>query len=137
MVWRPDFQSQVENSTAVGVNQQGTGELYQYLMPGSGGDYTNFFQANPGGSVANGGIGRTFGLLQAAQNLPTPDPQWTLDGVTNFVVNPIDSQEMFISSSTGNIFSTSNDGETWFDIGLPSVFGSPGNASIALAYGAA
>ena len=45
-----------------------------------------------------GGIGRTFGLLQAAQNLPTPDPQWTLAGIANFAVNPIDSHEIIISS---------------------------------------
>ena len=127
----PLFQSQVENSTAVGVSQQGSGELYQYWMPGSGGDYTNFFQAN--------GIGRTFGLLQAALGLPTPDPQWNLDGITNFAINPIDSHEMFISSSTGNIFSTSNDGVTWFEIGQPNIFGlsgAPNNSSTALAYGA-
>ena len=62
-----------------------------------------------------------------------PSGPW---GVTNFAVNPLDSEEMIISSSTGNIFSTSNDGDTWFDIGQPSVFGSPGSASIALAYGA-
>ena len=82
------------------------------------------------------GVGRTFNLLQAANGLPTPDPQWTLTGITNFVVNPLDSDEMVISSDTGNIFATSNDGVTWFDIGAASVFGSPGNASIALAYGA-
>ena len=124
----PFFVSQVENSTAVGVSQQGSGDLYQYFMPGSGGDYTDFFQTN--------GIGRTFGLLQAAQNLPTPDPQWTLDGIANFAINPIVSQEMIISSSTGNLFATSNNGVTWFDIGAASVFGGPGNFSTALAYGA-
>ncbi len=41
-----------------------------------------------------------------------------------------------ISSSNGRIFSTSNQGVSWFDIGDPAVFGTPGNFSIALAYGA-
>ena len=41
-----------------------------------------------------------------------------------------------ISSSTGNIFETTNQGETWFDIGTPATFGSPGNTSFALAFGA-
>jgi subtilisin-like proprotein convertase family protein len=120
--------SQVLNSSGVAVDQQGSGTLYQYWFPGSGGDYTNFFQAN--------GTGRTFGLLQTANGLPTPDSQWTLPGIANFAVNPINSNDIVISSSTGNLFSTSNGGVTWFDIGQPSVFGSPGNYSIAMAYGA-
>ena len=123
--WLP---SQTLNSSGVAVDQQGFGTLYQYLFPGSGGDFTNFFQVN--------GTGRTFGLLQQSKGLPTPDPQWTLPGIANFAVNPVDGSEMVISSETGNVFSTSNGGITWFDIGLPSVFGSPGNASIAMAYGA-
>ena len=66
----PEFESQVMNGSGVAVDQQGSGTLYQYLFPGSGGDFTDFFQTD--------GIGRTFGLLQASQGLPTPDPQWTL-----------------------------------------------------------
>jgi subtilisin-like proprotein convertase family protein len=126
------------NSSAVAVDQQGNqglgnnglgiGTLDQYWFPGSGGADTNFFQVN--------GIGRTFGLLQQSNGLPTPDPQWPLAGITNFAVNPVNGAEMVISSSTGNIFSTTNDGVTWFDIGQPSIFGPPGGASIAMAYGA-
>ena len=52
-------QSQTLNSSGVAVDQQGSGTLYQYLFPGSGGDFTNFFQVN--------GTGRTFGLLQAVK----------------------------------------------------------------------
>jgi subtilisin-like proprotein convertase family protein len=129
----PEFASQVMNGSGVAVDEQGSGTAYQYLFPGSGGDFTNFFQlAVPGGT----GIGRTFGLLQAAQGLPTPDPQWTLPGIANFAVNPIDSNEIVISSSTGNVFTTSNGGVTWFDVGTPSAVGSPGNYSVAMAYGA-
>ena len=129
LVWSgPLIQSQTLNSSGVAVDQQGLGTLYQYWMPGSGGDFTNFFQVN--------GTGRTFGLLQQSNGLPTPDPQWTLPGIANFAINPVYSNEAVISSQTGNLFSTSNGGVTWFDIGQPSVFNNPGNYSIAMAYGA-
>jgi len=117
------------NSSGVAVDQQGLGTLDQYWFPGTGGDYTSFFQVN--------GTGRTFGLLQQSNGLPTPDPQWPLSGIANLAVNPVDGNEMVISSSTGNVFATSNGGVTWFDIGQPAVFDSPGNFSIAMAYGAA
>ncbi len=127
------------NNTGVGVSQQATGlasstNVYSYWFPEDGGEYTNFFMAN--------GIGQTFGLLQQSNGLPTPDPQWpeglpnVPQGGNNFAINPIDGNEMVISSETGNIFSTSNGGGTWFDIGQPSVFGSPTYFTLALAYGA-
>ena len=127
------------NNTGVGVSQQATGlasstNVYSYWFPEDGGQYTNFFMTN--------GIGQTYGLLQQSNGLPTPDPQWpeglpnVPQGGNNFAVNPIDGNEMVISSETGNIFSTSNGGGTWFDIGEPSVFGSPGYFTLALAYGA-
>ena len=124
----PEFESQLMDASGVAVDQQGSGTQYQYLFPGSGGDYTNFFQTN--------GIGRTFGLLQSAQGLPTPDPQWVINGIANFAINPLDSNEIVISSSTGNVFTTSNSGVTWFDVGASTVFGSPTNYSTAMAYGA-
>jgi len=115
-----------ENANA--SNQQGLGTVDQYWFPGTGGAYTNFFQVN--------GTGRTFGLLQQSNGLPTPDPQWPLGGIANLAVNPVDGNEMVTTSSTGNVFATSNGGVTWFDIGEPAVFGNPGNFSIAMAYGA-
>ena len=41
-----------------------------------------------------------------------------------------------ISSAVGRIFSTTNQGVNWFDIGDPGVFNNPGGFSVALAYGA-
>jgi subtilisin-like proprotein convertase family protein len=127
--------SEYLNSSSVGVDQQGLGTVYQYWLPNSNGvnltggfDDTNFFQANNNG--------RTFGLLQASQGLPTPDPQWPLNGIANFAVNPVNGSDVVISSSTGNVFATSDGGKTWFDIGVPASFNSPGNFSLALAYGA-
>jgi subtilisin-like proprotein convertase family protein len=127
--------SEYLNSSSVGVDQQGLGTVYQYWLPNSNGvdltggfDNTNFFQTDNNG--------RTFGLLQASQGLPTPDPQWPLNGIANFAVDPVNGSDVVITSSTGNVFATSNGGVTWFDIGTPASFGNPGNFSLALAYGA-
>jgi len=116
------------DATGVATDQQGLGTLYQYWWPCCGGDYTDFFQVDD--------TGRTSGLLQASGGLPTPDPQWPFTGGANFAVNQVNGQDVVISSATGNIFATTNEGVSWFDIGEPAVFGSPGSFSDALAYGA-
>jgi len=120
------------DSSAVAVDQQGVGTVDQYWFPGLPHDstsYTDFFQVD--------GTGRTFGLLQAAGGWPTPDPtNWPTGGVANFAVDPVNGSDMAISSHTGAVFATLNGGETWFEIGGPTVFGSPGDNSLALAYGA-
>src|SRR5262249_9385637 len=121
------------DATGVATDQQGRkgnheGTVYQYFWPCCGGDNTNFFQVN--------GVGRTFGLLQTSNGLPTPDTQWPFTGGANFAVNPVNSSQIVISSSVGRIFATETQGVTWFQIGDSSVFGSPGTFSVALAYGA-
>ena len=117
------------------TDQQGNGTLYQYWWPCCGGGGpdntgTDFFQVN--------GVGETFGLIQASGGAPDPDPtQWPfVGGSNNFTVNPVNGQDIVISSATGNIFTTTNEGVTWFDVGEPAVFNSPGTFSVALAYGA-
>ena len=134
------------DATGVGTDQQGLGSGYQYFWPCCGGNDTDFFQyMGPGlsgtglgfaGSSSGGYTGRTSGLLQAANNLPTPDPQWPFLGGANFAVNPVNSADVVISSSVGRIFTTQNSGVTWFDVGDPPIFGSPNSFSLALAYGA-
>ena len=125
------------DASGVGTDQQGSGSAYQFFWPCCGGGDTSFFQyIGPGQSGSGTYLGRTFGLLQASGGLPTPDPQWPLLGGANFAVNPVNSADVVISSSVGRIFATSNSGVTWFDIGDPAVFGSPGSFSVALAYGA-
>ena len=134
------------DATGVGTDQQGLGSAYQFFWPCCGGNDTDFFQyIGPGlsgtglgaaGSLSGGYTGRTSGLLQASNNLPTPDPQWPLVAGANFAVNPVNSADVVISSSVGRIFVTQNSGVTWFDVGDPPVFGSPGSFSLALAYGA-
>ncbi len=116
------------DATGVATDQQGNGTLYQYWWPCCGGNDTDFFQVD--------GTGRTNGLLQASNGNPTPDPQWPFTGGANFAVNPINGQDIVISSQVGRIFSTTNEGVTWFDIGDPAIFNTPGSFSVALAYGA-
>ena len=117
------------DATGVGTDQQGLGSAYQYFWPCCGGNDTDFFQyIGPGlsgaglgaaGQAGGGYVGRTFGLLQASNGLPTPDPQWPFAGGANFAVNPVNSADVVISSSVGRIFVTQNSGVTWFDIGDP------------------
>jgi large repetitive protein len=116
------------DASGVATDQQGNGTLYQYFWPCCGGNDTDFFQVN--------GTGRTNGLLQASDGDPTPDPQWPYKGGANFAVNPVNGQDIVISSAVGRIFATTNEGVTWFDVGDPPVFNSPGTFSVALAYGA-
>jgi subtilisin-like proprotein convertase family protein len=134
------------DATGVGTDQQGLGSAYQFFWPCCAGNDTDFFQfigpglsgtgLNPAGQAGGGYVGRTFGLLQQAGALPTPDPQWPFGAGANFAINPVDSADVVISSSVGRIFVTENSGVTWFDVGDPGVFGNPGSFSLALAYGA-
>ena len=121
-------------ASGTAVDQQGDGTVYQFFSPGQGGEDTNFVLVN--------GIGRTFNLLQASNGLPTPDPQWGFTSYASIVVDPVNGQDLMLSSSTGNIFASSNQGKTWFDVGTPATFGltatgtDDGETSFALAYGA-
>jgi subtilisin-like proprotein convertase family protein len=125
------------DATGVATDQQGSGIAYQYFWPCCGGGFTDFFQyMGPGLSGTGDYVGRTFGLLQQSGGLPTPDPQWPFTGGANIAVNPVNSSDVVISSSVGRVFSTQNGGVTWFDIGEPAVFNTPGSFSVALAYGA-
>jgi subtilisin-like proprotein convertase family protein len=114
------------DGTGVAVDQTGTGTVYRYNWPCCGGDGTNFFQVN--------GVGRTQGLIQASNPGNAPDPQWPFVGGFNFAVNPINGNQILISSGAGRVFSTENQGVFWSVIGEPDVFGN--SHAEALAYGA-
>ena len=127
------------DASGVGTNQQGNGTAYEYFWPCCGGATTDFFQYMSQGTSGDGWptyLGRTFGLLQSSNGGTTPDPQWPYLGGANFAINPVNGNQLMISSSTGRIFATENQGVTWFQIGAPAVFGSPSGFSVALAYGA-
>ncbi len=123
------------DSSGVATDQTGSGLVYQYKQPALGGGPTNFFQVN--------GIGSTFGLLQNGNDTADwpGDPAGALSNSSvnqgafgNFAVNPIDPQQIVISSKTGTIFGTTNQGLFWLKIGDPTAL--DGSYAPALAYGA-
>jgi subtilisin-like proprotein convertase family protein len=108
------------------TDQTGAGTLYQYAWPCCGGNITDFFQVN--------GVGHTNGLVQASGGGNVPDPQWPFEGTLNFAVNPINGKQIVISSATGRVFRTEDQGANWRVLGDPPVFGS--SNALALAFGA-
>jgi subtilisin-like proprotein convertase family protein len=123
----------------IATDQLGSGTLYVYKWPCCGGGGTNFFQVSDSGEAANPpAIGRTFGLLQQSNPGITPDPQWPFGGPLNFAVNPVNPNQIIISSAAGRIFETANQGKNWFVIADPT--GTPpaldGKISLAMAFGA-
>ena len=101
--------------------QQNNHPLYQYKWPCCyspfPNDTTNFFQRN--------GVGRTFGLFNGINDAQ----QWPSTGTINFAVNPVNADQVLISSATGNIYRTENGGVLWTQI---AAFGSQ---SLAMAFG--
>src|SRR5207302_354071 len=95
---------------------------------------TDFFVVTPPGSAPGTGISRTFGLIQQNDQGKVPDPQWPFTGGSNFAVNPINADQIFISSQAGRIFATPNQGRIWTVVGDPSAL--DGSYAPALAYGA-
>ena len=117
------------DAAGVATDQQGTGTLYQYFWPCCGGGDTNFFQVN--------GIGPDL-RLAPGQRWPT-DPRPAVAVHRAAPTSPSTRSTARTSSSArlpATIFTTTNEGVTWFDVGDPAVFGNPGTFSVALAYGA-
>ena len=81
------------DATGVATDQQGTGTVYQYFWPCCGGGDTNFFQVN--------GAGRD---LRPAPGERRPARRPTRSGRSwagaNFAVNPVNGDQIVISSST-------------------------------------
>src|SRR5262249_54913969 len=89
------------DATGVATDQTGHGTLYQYWWPCCGGRNVDFFQVN--------GVGETNGLLLASNGLPTPDPQWPSTGGSTFAVNPINRDQVIMSSIvSGRLFRMEN-----------------------------
>jgi subtilisin-like proprotein convertase family protein len=124
------------SGVGVQTDQQGRGIVYQYLYPGLGGNFTNFFQVSTGGGAF---ISRTTGLIQTSG---TSDPQWPTGSVNygnglmqgNFTVNPIAGDQVMISSNAGRVFSTIDQGRSWQVIANPGDLDS--TYAPALTYGA-
>ena len=107
------------DGTGVATDQTGSGIAYRYNWACCGGNGTDFFQVDlpPDG----GGIGRTFGLLQQSGTGNTPDPQWPFLGGSNFAVNPLNGNQVIMSSPvSGRLFRTENQGLFWSVIAEPT-----------------
>ena len=62
-------------------------------------------------------------------------PQWPYQTGLNFAVNPIDGDQVMMTSTAGRIFSTADRGTTWQVIGDPQFL--DGSPCTALAFGVA
>ena len=120
------------DGTGVATDQTGSGTVYRFNWPCCGGGGTDFFQVQVNG--AGPFVGRTFGLIQTSGTGNTPDPQWPFVGGVNFKVNPINGNDVVISSAAGRLFRTQNQGVLWSVIANPSQL--DGTYAPALAYGA-
>jgi subtilisin-like proprotein convertase family protein len=108
---------------------QSTGDVFQYKWPCCGGNITDFFQVNQ--------IGQTSGLVRNIQpGSQVPDPQWPFEAVVNFAVNPLDADQIVISSTQGRVYRTENRGQNWLPIAQPGSDIADSAQAIALAYGA-
>jgi hypothetical protein len=115
----------------VGTDQTGSGSVYESRWPccqggeGTAAVHTDFFRFNRNTS-------RTFGLFLN----PPPDIQnWPDAPSFNAAVNPINGNQLVISSAIGNIFRTDSGGFQWFLIGN-GMTDLDGTNAQALAYGA-
>ena len=123
------------DGTGVATDQTGSGTAYYYNWPCCGGNITSFFKVDTPDGSPNNGVGRTTGLIQQSGTGQVPDPQWPFLGGSNFAVNPVNGQEIVMSSAvSGRVFRTLNRGNNWFPIGEPGTLG--GAYFPALAFGA-
>ena len=73
---------------------------------------------------------------QRPARLREPGRRRATAALGNFAVNPIDGNQIIISSNVGRIFRTEDQGKNWFVIGEPSQAGFDGTYAPALAFGA-
>ena len=121
-----------------GPGQDGFGGVYRSLWPAGvdNGVDTDFFQLDQ--------TSRVFNLLQntAGQFDPAvgvniadvPDGQWPFRLAFKFAVNPINGDQVVMSSLAGRVFRTENQGKFWSPIGEPAQL--DGTNARALAFGA-
>jgi subtilisin-like proprotein convertase family protein len=143
--------------TGITTDQTGSGTAYSFQWPGFGIfsqlATTNFFVVNPNGagySSRTGTGGTSLVLGPTTGNNLNPDVEWPFQAqfvptgpnspdaiVPNSrpAVNPIEGDQLVVSSSTGRVFRSRDQGRTWSIIADPATLGNGGYAP-ALAYGA-
>jgi subtilisin-like proprotein convertase family protein len=104
------------------------GAVYLYSLPGYFNNGTNFIRYN--------GIGRTSGLVQNNNGGDIPDAQWPFQRGFKIAVNPVNADQVLVSSDsgTGKVFRTDNQGKFWLQISPDS--GLDAFNAGALAFGA-
>ena len=134
------------DGTGVATDQTGSGTLYQYKWPCCGGDNTNFFQVTFAGSSPISRVGVPgASLLQPGDSPGANAGEWPFlsqgfaDGRvnSNFAVNPIDPNGIVITSATGRVFRSTDQGKSWFVIGQLSAQTADGKPDLDDSYAAA
>jgi subtilisin-like proprotein convertase family protein len=145
------------DGTDVATDQTGSGTTYFYKWPcclgGEGGvtngfGPTDFFQVGvPGIGLISRTGGNGSNLVRAGDDPANNVGEWPFVNVGfsdqrvigNFAVNPIDPNAMVITSLTGRVFRTTDQGKDWFVIGGGSTDTSvdlDGSYAPAMAFGA-
>jgi subtilisin-like proprotein convertase family protein len=124
----PNLESRSGDAGAVWTDQQGNGNLYRYVWGSAPiGNQTEFFTVN--------GAARTNGLI----NTNDPVGSWSGGSGNNLMVNPLNGDQILISSFSGRLYRTQDQGRNWFDIS-PVVGSQPtpfdGSLLRGIAYGA-
>jgi subtilisin-like proprotein convertase family protein len=127
-----------QNPGSTGANQA----VYEFDVPILGGNLTDFFRVNQFGQTtglannvnqefpANGYRGDAH--QAGVQVNPVTDIAPGINGAIvngqipmgNFTVNPLNGNQILISSATGKLYETTNQGILWTPIGSPADFGS-------------
>jgi len=128
VTWTPAAGAPNGGSTGVATNQVGdVPAYYQTRYPGDMFMASSFFLWKS--------IGRTSGLLQSTTGAAvTGDDQWPDVWAANFAVNPIDGNQIIVSSSVGRLFGTEDQGRFWSVLAEPGDL--DGTYAPALAFGA-
>src|SRR5205085_2032471 len=89
--------------------------------------------------MVRGAVQSSVGSGLANDNAGTSlrDPQWPDYTTWNFAVNPVNPDQVVISSSQGRIYATINRGQTWFVVGEPTQSVLDGTYAPAMAFAAA
>jgi subtilisin-like proprotein convertase family protein len=115
------------SGTDVATDPNGLGTVYQTIWPGNA--LTSFFQINK--------VGNTEGLYLDNQPGGNPDPtNWPNAPSSTFHVNPVNPDQILMSSRAGNIFATITGGDEWFVIGTPAQLGGANAYANAVVFGA-
>ena len=95
--------------------------VYEYKQPASIDTPTSVPGIFPTSDfLQRNSISRTRGLVLASNAGDVPDPQWPFRLAFNTTVNPLNGAQALVSSFSGGVFLTENEGKFWNEIGSPA-----------------